>query len=106
MEEIHIVWFKRDLRLHDHAPLSEAVKRGRVLPLYIIEPDLWAQPDMSGRQYAFLVECLEELKFALAAWTKPNSKSWRCPYHFIGVTFGDRIQNAMVPPRDMERMEF
>ena len=65
MEEIHIVWFKRDLRLHDHAPLSEAVKRGRVLPLYIIEPDLWAQPDMSGRQYAFLVDCLEELKFAL-----------------------------------------
>lgn len=39
---IELVWFKRDLRVHDHAALAAAVASGRpVLPLYIIEPELW-----------------------------------------------------------------
>ena len=38
-----------------------AAQRGDVLPLYIIEPELWAQPDMSARHYEFLCECLDEL---------------------------------------------
>ena len=36
---ITIVWFKRDLRIHDHVPLAEAARTGPVLPLYIVEPD-------------------------------------------------------------------
>ncbi len=70
MQKTHVVWFKRDLRLHDNAAFSEAAKRGCVLPLYIFEPDLWAQPDMSGRQYAFLIECLEELNADLTRFGK------------------------------------
>lgn len=58
---MQIVWFKRDLRVVDHEPLSRAAKAGPVLPLYILEPELWSQPDMSGRQYEFLKECLDEL---------------------------------------------
>jgi deoxyribodipyrimidine photo-lyase len=50
---LNIVWFKRDLRITDHRPLAEAAKLGPVLPLYIVEPDLWAQPDSSARQWAF-----------------------------------------------------
>lgn len=61
MSDTQLVWFKRDLRLHDNAALFEAAQRGPVLPLYIIEPKLWAQPDMSARQYDFLTECLAEL---------------------------------------------
>lgn len=68
---MHIVWFKRDLRIHDHAALYEASKRGHVLPLYIIEPALWQQPDMSHRQYAFLRECLNELNEELTALGQP-----------------------------------
>lgn len=63
---MEIVWFKRDLRLHDHAALSQAAKKGRVLPLYIMEPELWQQPDMSRRQYDFLCDCLVELTEQLA----------------------------------------
>ena len=37
-ESVHIVWFKRDLRVHDHRPLEAAALRGPVLPLYIVEP--------------------------------------------------------------------
>ena len=39
-----VVWFKRDLRLHDHAPLAEAARRGPVLALHVQEPSLWASP--------------------------------------------------------------
>ena len=34
-----LVWFKRDLRVHDHPALTLAAGLGRVLPLYIAEPD-------------------------------------------------------------------
>ena len=65
---IDIVWFKRDLRVHDHAPLRTAHQSGnRVLPLYIVEPELWAQPELSGRHFAFLGECLADLNEALQA---------------------------------------
>lgn len=36
-----------------------------LLLLYILEPELWQQPDMSLRQYQFLLECLESVKKAL-----------------------------------------
>jgi deoxyribodipyrimidine photo-lyase len=56
-----VVWFKRDLRLHDHAALNQAVARGPVLCLYIIEPALWAQPDASAQHYEFIKESLRDL---------------------------------------------
>lgn len=62
---MHIVWFKRDLRIYDHEALTQAAKHGPVLPLYILEPDLWHQPDMSYRHYLFLQDCLSELSQAL-----------------------------------------
>jgi deoxyribodipyrimidine photo-lyase len=63
---LHIVWFKRDLRIEDHRPLAMAAHAGAVLPLYIAEPELWAQPDVSARQWAFAAESLAELQAALA----------------------------------------
>ena len=60
---MHIVWFKRDVRIYDHEALTQAAKHGPVLPIYILEPDLWHQPDMSYRHYLFLQDCLSELEF-------------------------------------------
>lgn len=70
-DPIHIVWFKKDLRVQDHAPLKRASLRGPVLPLYVIEPDLWSEPDLSARHYAFLVECLTSLQQNLADLGQP-----------------------------------
>ena len=57
-----VVWFKRDLRTFDHEALIAATQRTEpIIPLYILEPDLWAQPDMSWRHYAFLQTCLRSL---------------------------------------------
>lgn len=63
---MQIVWFKRDIRLQDHPALSRAAEQGPVIPLYILEPELWQQPDLSHRQYEFLYECLTELDDQLA----------------------------------------
>ncbi len=61
-----VVWFKRDLRTRDHWPLAEACRKGAVLPLYIIEPGYWQQPDSSARQWAFIAESLRDLRRQLA----------------------------------------
>ncbi|MEL7216416.1 MAG: deoxyribodipyrimidine photo-lyase, partial [Pseudomonadota bacterium] len=75
-EVLHIVWFKRDLRVADHAALAGAAAfaredGGAVLPLYVAEPGLWREPDMAGRHWAFIAESLEELQSQLAALGQP-----------------------------------
>ena len=57
-----LLWFKRDLRLHEHAALAAAAARGPVLGLVVFEPSLAALPDASGRQAAFQVDCLRPLQ--------------------------------------------
>jgi deoxyribodipyrimidine photo-lyase len=86
---LHIVWFKRDLRIVDHKPLAAAVAEGLVLPLYIAEPELWAQPDASARQWAFAAECLAELQEGLSALGQPL-----CVMIGEAVTVLDRIRQS------------
>ena len=69
--QLQVVWFKRDLRIEDHRPLAMAAAQGPVLPLYIAEPALWAEPDASARQWAFAAECLAELQSALGRLGQP-----------------------------------
>ena len=64
---MNVVRFKRDLRTHDNEALTTALSHGPILPLYIIEPELWQQPDMSHCHYLFLRDCLRELDKSLQA---------------------------------------
>jgi len=70
-QPLQLVWFKRDLRTVDHRPLVLARECGPVLPLYIVEPELWGQPDASARQWAFCREALEDLRESLKALGQP-----------------------------------
>lgn len=62
---MNVIWFKRDLRIDDHRPLVEAARRGRCLPVYLVEPELWQQPDAARRHQDFILECLADLDRAL-----------------------------------------
>lgn len=62
---VHIVWFKRDCRVVDHAPLLAACSAGAVLPLFCWEPTVWAGEDYAKQHQQFVMECLAELKVAL-----------------------------------------
>lgn len=59
---MNLVWFKRDLRVVDHKALSQALSQKPIILLYIFEPELWLEPDLSFRHYKFLLESLVELK--------------------------------------------
>ena len=56
-----LMWFKRDLRVADHPALGFAASQGPVIALYIVEPEYWRQPDVSGRQFAFLKDSVRDL---------------------------------------------
>lgn len=59
---VEVVWFKRDLRVVDHPAWVAAVGTGNaVLPLFVYEPGLMAEPDYSYRHFLFQSECLREL---------------------------------------------
>lgn len=63
LQKINVVWFKRDLRLEDHAPLAAAVKMQLpVLLLFIFDPDLLAHPDTSDRHLQIQLQCLHQLQ--------------------------------------------
>lgn len=65
------MWFRQDLRSHDHAALSHAAGLGAVLPVYIFDPAVWQQADRSARQFGFLCESLTELRADLATLGAP-----------------------------------
>ena len=64
---VNIVWFKRDLRSSDHAPLYEAaLGEYLVLPIYVFEPDYWRQEDAAFRHWEFTKQSLEFLRADLS----------------------------------------
>lgn len=70
---VHVVWFKRDLRTIDHAPLAEAARSGLpVLPLYVAEPSVMEHaPDFSPRHWDSIAACLHDLNQRLSALGQP-----------------------------------
>lgn len=70
-QPVQVVWFKRDLRVADHAPLSLAARAGPTLPLYVFEPEIWGAPDMSSRHLWWVTQSVRELREALAALGQP-----------------------------------
>ena len=61
-----LVWFKRDLRVHDHAPLVAASAYADALAIFIVEPEWLSSPDCDASHVDFALTCLTELRAALA----------------------------------------
>lgn len=64
--EIGVVWFKRDLRLQDHAALCAAEQSNLpLLYIWILEPEEWSAPENALRhwqfQYASVLQINKEL---------------------------------------------
>lgn len=68
---LQIVWLKRDLRLHDHAPLAAAIATGLpVMLLYVFEPSIMRAPDYDARHARFVWQSLQDLQKQLAGHTQ------------------------------------
>jgi deoxyribodipyrimidine photo-lyase len=69
LQPINIVWFKRDLRLQDHACITAAARAGiPTVLLYVYEPSVWAAPQYSARHWWFVWQCLQDLNRQLATY--------------------------------------
>ena len=64
---MHVVWFKRDLRVEDHQPLARAAEHGNVCCLYIYEPEMCNSPDWDRAHSMFIDQCLVDLDRQLRA---------------------------------------
>ncbi len=66
-----LVWFRNDLRVHDHQPLLEAIKKSdAIIPVFCIDPR-WQEISKFGtrkmgvHRAQFLLECISDLKETL-----------------------------------------
>ncbi|PSN13283.1 cryptochrome DASH [filamentous cyanobacterium CCT1] len=68
-----LVWFRNDLRLHDHQPIDEAIQAGQpIVPLYCFDPRQFGQTSFgfakTGAYRAqFLLESVADLRRSLQA---------------------------------------
>lgn len=61
-----MVWFRRDLRLHDHPALSDALENAqRVVPLFVLDEALLGGRWPSANRVSFMLESVAELGLAL-----------------------------------------
>jgi deoxyribodipyrimidine photo-lyase len=76
-----VVWFRRDLRLHDHPSLAAAAADDRVVvPLFVVDPRLVLGRFASPNRTWFLLETVRELASHLAGLGAP-----------LVVRFGDPV---------------
>lgn len=90
---INVLWFKRDLRLRDHAPLQAAVAANRpLLLLYCFEPSVMADPNYDLRHWRFVTECLADLNQQLRSLTPrpplPKGEEVK-PHEWLPFEFDD-----------------
>ena len=61
-----VVWFRRDLRVHDHPALRAALDRHeRVIPVFCLDDRILHGRHASGPRTQFLLECLHDLDASL-----------------------------------------
>ncbi|MDX2244028.1 MAG: deoxyribodipyrimidine photo-lyase [Leptolyngbyaceae cyanobacterium bins.302] len=56
-----IVWFRRDLRIADHAPIYRAALRGAVIPVFVFDRALLHHPETAPARVEFLLQALHGL---------------------------------------------
>ncbi len=57
-----VVWFRRDLRVHDHPALADACRQhDRVVPLFVFDPALLGGRFRSLNRTAWMLDCLRAL---------------------------------------------
>ena len=61
-----IIWYRNDLRIHDHPTLGQAIKDADcVIPIFILDDTFLFGDRSSANRNRFLLECLKDLKQSL-----------------------------------------
>ncbi|OTG66592.1 cryptochrome/photolyase family protein [Acinetobacter silvestris] len=62
MQQLQLIWFRQDLRLHDHAALWHATTTGQSIALVILSPEQWRLHDDAAIKIDFYLRQLQQLK--------------------------------------------
>lgn len=66
-----ILWYRNDLRVHDHEPLNKAIKtKAQIIPIYCFDPRQFGQtnfgfPKTGAFRAKFLIESIADLRNTL-----------------------------------------
>lgn len=117
MQEINVVWLKRDLRFVDHEPLFHAQQEA--LPfviLYIFEPSVMNHHDSDVRHWRFIHESLKDLNKQLAPFNKHIEifhaeaqsvfNALAASFHINTIFSSEEIGNLLTFERDLRMQLF
>lgn len=62
-----LIWFRQDLRIHDHSALWHATQSGQTIALIILSPEQWRIHDDAPIKIDFYLRQIQQLKQSLAS---------------------------------------
>ena len=63
MSSIQVCWFRRDLRLHDHAALFQALTQHKnVQPIFIFDSEILSELKADDKRVTFIYLQLQQIK--------------------------------------------
>jgi deoxyribodipyrimidine photo-lyase len=68
---VTLVWFKKDLRVRDNAPLSEVLSEGMTLGFFCLETEWLKTPSFQVGKWNFLCQALDSLREELTQLRVP-----------------------------------
>lgn len=116
-KDINIVWFKRDLRLLDHAPMRFAADDGiPALLIYIFEPSVMEYDDSDIRHWRFVYESLMDMQLKLKKYDLqlsilndeviPVFEKLKENFTIRNILSHQEIGNGLTYNRDKEVLDF
>ena len=63
--DVSVVWFRRDLRLHDNEAVASAAATKNCIFVFVIDPWFYSQPEIGWLRVKFMFESLAELDSTL-----------------------------------------
>ena len=88
-----LIWFRRDLRVHDNPALSHACSQhSRVVGLYIVTPGQWDRHDVGSNHRWFVLEHVKALRGELEALNIPLIVVEKHLYSDCIAALGDAVE--------------
>ncbi len=87
-----LIWFRQDLRIHDHAALWQATQAGSCIAIVVLSPEQWQQHDDAPIKIEFYLRQLQELKQQLDTLNIPLIVQTIPLWKDIATCFLDLVQ--------------
>nr|MBP8207373.1 deoxyribodipyrimidine photo-lyase [Acinetobacter sp.] len=68
---MQLIWFRQDLRIHDHTALWHATQAGSTIAIVYLSPEQWKLHDDAPIKIDLYLRQLQQLKKSLAQYNIP-----------------------------------